>query len=243
MSLTQNPIPSEEDLTREIVRVLRMGATFQAALHGLHSKLELPAVLDEQERMQLAVAYEGTAGTLRSRAAKQPEGSDERAENERRAARYEARARVKRSGEPMPRELRTPKERLEAVSMLRDGLVQLLELIADVDAADLEFFEASLVDARKMLPPKAGSAGEQFVFVRSILRGVLGRLGGLVDDAAGAHLLPFALPTAESADGVVTSMMAGAPGPQPRVVISGGPPAAATALVTPTNGTPADGSP
>jgi hypothetical protein len=243
MSPTQNPIPNEEELTREIVRVLRMGATFQAALHVLHSKLELPAVLDEQERMHLAAAYEGTAATLRSRAAKQPEGSDERAENERRAARYEARARVKRSGEPMPRELRTPKERLEAVSLLRDALVELLELIADVDDADLEFFEAALVDERGRLPPKAGSAGEQFVFVRSVLGGVLGRLGALVDVAGGVYLLPFALPTAESPDGVVTSMIAGTPGPQPRVVVSRRPPVAATAPATPTTGTPADGSP
>jgi hypothetical protein len=223
MSPTQNPIPSEEELTREIVRVLRMGATFQAALHGLHSRLELPGVLDEQERMHLAAAYEGTAATLRSRAAKQPEGSGERTENERRAARYEARARVKRSGEPMPHELRTPKERLEAVSVLRDGLVYLLEHIADVDAADLEFFEAALVDERKQLPPQAGSVGEQFAFVRSILRGVLGRLGALVDEAGELHLLPFAIPTADSTEGVVTSVVDGAPGPQPRVFFSGAP--------------------
>jgi hypothetical protein len=68
MSLDENSIPVEEEVTREIVRVLRMGAAFQAALHGLHSKLELPAVLDEQERMRLAAAYDATAGTLRARA-------------------------------------------------------------------------------------------------------------------------------------------------------------------------------
>jgi hypothetical protein len=43
--------------------------------------------------------------------------SEERVETERRAARYEARARIKRTGEPMPRELHTPKERLEAVAL------------------------------------------------------------------------------------------------------------------------------
>jgi hypothetical protein len=143
----------------------------------------------------------------------------------------------------MPRELRTPKERLEAVSVLRDGRVQLLELIADVDGADLEFFEAALVDETRMLPPMAGSAGEQLVFVQSILRGMLGRLGGLVDDAGrGVHLLPFALPTTEKAEGVVTSVVAGAPGPQPRVFFSVAP-AAAVAPAAPTNGTPADRTP
>lgn len=220
MMLTQNPTPSEEELTREIVRVLRLGATFQAALHGLHSKLELPAVLDEQERMKLVAAYENTAATLRGRAAKQPEGSEERAENERRAARYESRARVKRTGEPMPRELRTPRERLEAVAVLRDGLVQTLELIAEVDGADLEFFETALVDERKMLPTRTGPVGEQFDFVRSILTGVLGRLGALFDNGGDAQLLPFAVPTADTAEGVVTGMAPGAPGQQPRVFFS-----------------------
>src|SRR5579884_2800269 len=132
MPQVDDPARVEEELTREIVRVLRMGAAFQAALHGLHSKLELPAVLEEQERKRLAAAYEGTAATLRARAAKQPEGSDERAENERRASFYEARARVKRRGESMPRELRTPRERLEAVAGVRDGLVHLLGILADV---------------------------------------------------------------------------------------------------------------
>jgi hypothetical protein len=217
MSPMQNPIPSEEELTREIIRVLRMGATFQAALHELHSKLELPTVLDEQERTKLAAAYEGTAATLRGRAVKQPEGSEERNETERRAARYEARARVKRSGEPMPRELRTPRERLEAVAVLRDGLVQTLELIKDVDGTDLEFFETALVDERKMVPPRTGPVGEQFNFVQSILIGVLGRLGALFDNGGGVQLLPFAVPTAETAEGVVTSVAPGALGPQPRV--------------------------
>ena len=198
MSLDQNSIPVEEELTREIVRVLRMGAAFQAALHGLHSKLELPAVLDEQERMRLAAAYDATAGTLRARAAKEPEGSAPRAELERRAVTYEARARVKRTGERMPRELRTPRERLEAVAVFRDGLVQLLELSGEVDAADLEFFEAALVDDRGVRPPVAGSAGEHLGFVQSILRGVLGRLGAVVEDAGGIHVPPFALPAAPS---------------------------------------------
>ncbi len=212
MSLDLTTHPIEEEVTREIVRVLRMGAAFQAALHGLHSKLELSAVLDEQERMRLAAAYDGTAATLRARAAKQPEGSDARVENERRAATYEARARVKRSGERMPRELRTPRERLEAVAVLRDALVQILELSGDVDAADLEFFEAALVDDRGARPPAAGSAGEQVAFVQSILRGVLARLGAFVDDAGGVHLLPFGVTTSEAADGAVTSMVQGAPG-------------------------------
>jgi hypothetical protein len=224
MSLGQNAIPfDEEEVTREIVRVLRMGAAFQAALHGLHSKLELPAVLDEQDRMRLAAAYDATAATLRGRAAKQPEGSTAREELEHRASTYEGRARVKRSGERMPRDLRTPRERLEAVGVFRDGLAQLLELSGEVDAADLEFFETALVDDRGVRTPAAGSAGEHLGFVQSILRGVLGRLGAVIDDAGGVHVLPFAVPITETADGVVTSVVAGAPGAQPGVSFSSPP--------------------
>jgi hypothetical protein len=221
MSLDQDQFPVEEEVTREIVRVLRMGATFQAALHGLHARLELPAVLDEQERMRLATAYDGTAATLRARAAKEPDGSPARVELERRAATYEARSRVKRGGQRMPRNLRTPRERLEAVALLRDALVQVLALAGEVDAADLEFFEAALVDNRGVRPPTAGSAGEQLGFVQSILRGVLARLGALVDDAGDVHLLPFAMSITETADGVLTGVVAGAAGAQPRVSFSG----------------------
>jgi hypothetical protein len=236
MSERKSPTTHQEELTREIVGVLRMGAGFQAALHELHAKLELPAVLEEEERLRLAAAYEGTATTLRARAAKLPRGSDEGAEYERRAARYEARARVKRSGEAMPRELRTPKERLEVVSVLRDGLVQVLAQLADVDAADLEFFEAALVDERNLLPPRVGPAGEQFALVRSILVGALGRLGASMDNTGDMHLLPFAIPTADSADGVVTTLVAGAPGPQPRIVFSESQTGTASPTVSPSDG-------
>jgi hypothetical protein len=159
---------------------------------------------------------------LRGRAAKQPEGSEERAETERRAARYEARARVKRSGEPMPRELRTPKERLDAIVLLREAILQLLELMADVDGRDLEFFESALVDERKLLPPRAGSPAEQFVLGQSILRALVGRLGALFDEMGRAMLLPVAIPATEG-EGTVTSVTAGAPGPQPRVFFTPGP--------------------
>jgi hypothetical protein len=233
------PVQVEEELTRKIVRVLRMGSAFQAALHELHAKLELPAVLEEQERIQLAAAYDGTAATLRARAAKQPDGSPERAELERRAGTFAARARVKRSGERMPRELRTPRERLEAVALLRDGLVQILKLSADVDADDLDFFESALVDERKVRSAAAGSAGEQLEFVRGILQGMLGRLGGLVDPAGCADLLPFGLPASDTQEGVVTSMTLGAPGPQPRVDFSPAP--AATGAGS--NGAPPESRP
>src|SRR3974390_701625 len=56
---------AEPELMREIVRVLRMGSAFQAALHGLHAKIELPAVLEEQERRRVAPGYAGTANTPR----------------------------------------------------------------------------------------------------------------------------------------------------------------------------------
>src|SRR4051812_3097888 len=105
-------------LVHQLIRVLGIEAHFSAALHDLRVTLETPAVTEIQERKKLTEAYEATAATLRGRASRLPVGSAERSDAERRAAHYEARARVKRSGEPMPRELRTPKERLEAVALV-----------------------------------------------------------------------------------------------------------------------------
>jgi hypothetical protein len=241
------PPPTEGQILSQIMRVLGIEARFSSALHDLRSMMQTPAVVELNERMALAAAYDSTSVTLRARAAKQPEGSDERAQTEQRAAFYDQRARVKRSGEPMPRELRTPKERLEAVAFVRDGLVQLLQLVVDVDSEDLEFFESSLVDERNLMPPKAGTAGEQFVFVNTILRAALVRLGGLIDESGAVQLLPFGIPTGLTGDettgqGVVTSVAEGAPGPQPRVFFTPGPAPAPAPPATP-NGTPANGPP
>jgi hypothetical protein len=220
--------PNEAQIVEQSMRVLGLGAHLSAALHSLTAMMEAGPASALQERIKLASAYESTAATLRSRAAKLPEGSAERAENEARAARFEARARVKRAGDPMPRELRTPRERLEGVGEVRDGVLELLRRIGEVDGVDFEFFETSLVDDRRLLPPRGGSPGEQVEFIAGLLRGLAARLGALVDEQGAIVLLPFAVPTAESPAGTITSMIAGSPGPQPRVYFTPGPtPAAA----------------
>jgi hypothetical protein len=172
-----------------IVRVLAQGASFQAALHALFEELRLPALAEIQERAKHAEAYETSASVLRRRALK-AEG-DDRTEHERRAAYYEGRALTMRSGQPMPRELRTPRERLDAVGRVRDVLVELLEAIADVDGADFEFFEGSLFDERGFLPPPGGSPLEQVAFVASVARGLLVRMGAVFDERGDPTLLAY----------------------------------------------------
>ncbi len=54
----------------------------------------------------------------------------------------------------MPRDLRTPGERLESVDRVRQALLRLLALIADVDGDDLEAFEGAIVDPNQELPPR-----------------------------------------------------------------------------------------
>jgi hypothetical protein len=104
----------------------------------------------------------------------------------------------------MPRELRTPRERLDAVGRVRDALVELLDAIADVDGADFEFFEGSLLDERGFLPPHGGTALEQVAFVASVARGLLARMGVAFDERGHATLLPYgtriAMPGANTAD-------------------------------------------
>jgi hypothetical protein len=172
-----------------VARVLAQGASFQALLHGLFEELRLPALSEMEERAKHAEAYETTAGVLRRRALK-AEG-EEREEHERRAAYYEGRALAIRSGQPMPRELRTPLERLDAVGRVRDALVEVLEAIANVDGTDFAFFEESLLDERGFLPPAGGAVLEQVAFVVSVVRGLLVRMGVVFDERGGVTLLPY----------------------------------------------------
>jgi hypothetical protein len=172
-----------------VARVLAQGASFQASLHALFEELRVPALSEMQERAKHAEAYETTAGVLRRRALR-AEG-EERAEHERRAAYYEGRALAMRSGQPMPRELRTPRERLDAVGRVRDALVEVLEAIADVDGADFDFFEASLLDESGFLPQRGGAALEQVAFAGSVARGLLVRMGAVFDERGGTTLLPY----------------------------------------------------
>jgi hypothetical protein len=184
-----------------VARVLAQGAGFQACLHALFEELRLPALSEMQERAKHAEAYETTAGVLRRRALKAD--GEEREEHERRAVYYEGRAFAMRSGQPMPRELRTPRERLDAVGRVRDALVEVLDAVADVDGADFAFFEESLLDERGFLPPRGGSALEQVGFVASVARGLLARMGAVFDERGYVTLLPYgtriAMPGANAA--------------------------------------------
>jgi len=185
-----------------IVGVLAQGASFQASLHALFEELRLPALSEMEERAKHAAAYETSAGVLRRRALK-AEG-EERAEHERRARYYEGRALAMRSGQPIPRELRTPRERLDAVGRVRDALVEVLEAIGDVDGADFELFETSLLDERGFLPSPGGAVLEQVAFVASVARGLLIRMGAVLDERGDVTLLPYgtriATPGANAAD-------------------------------------------
>jgi hypothetical protein len=186
----------EEAVTRDLLEVLALGSRYTAAMHQLHESLRTPQIAAEVARREHAAAYEQTAGVYRRRAEKA--AGDDRAELERRAAYYEARARVKREGALMPRELRTPGERLESVDRVRQALLRLLALIGDVDGEDLEAFEAAIVDPKQELPPRAGSAADQFLFLKSIVQGVLVRMGCMFDESArGVRVLRWALEVVE----------------------------------------------
>ena len=186
----------EEAITHDLLEVLALGSRYTAAMHQLHESLRTPQIAAEVARREHAAAYEQTAGVYRRRAEKS-EGTD-RAELERRASYYEARARVKREGVLMPRELRTPGERLESVDRVRQALLRLLALIADVDGEDLEAFEAAIVDPKQELPPRAGSAADQFLFLKSIVQGVLVRMGCMFDETGrGVRVLKWALEIVE----------------------------------------------
>jgi hypothetical protein len=96
---------------------------------------------DDDDR--LATEYERTAALYRRRAARRPEDAADLAK---RAEWFERRALVKRSGEAMPRELRTPAETLAVVDEFRQTLAVALAIAGELDAADLAAFGRCLSD-------------------------------------------------------------------------------------------------
>lgn len=199
----------EEAIIRDLLDVLALGSRYTAAVHQLHESLRTPQIAAEVARREHAAAYDETAKVYRRRAEK-AEAAD-RAELERRAAYYEARARVKREGALMPRELRTPAERLASVDLVRQSLLRLLALLGDVDTEDVEAFEAAIVDPHGELPPRAGSSADQFLFLKSVIHGVLVRMGCLFDETGrGVRVLKWALEIVEG-QGVSFSPGTGVP--------------------------------
>ena len=210
------PSKTEQEITGEVLEVLGLGARYSAALHALHETIRTPAVEAELARAEHAAAYEQTAGVYRRRAAADKVAPDERVELERRAAYYEARARVKRAGAVMPPELRTPAERLEAVDRVRAALLRLLASIGDVSGEELEAFESALLDQKNELPPRAGSSSDQFLFLKSIVQGVLVRMGCLFDETGrGVRVLPWAIDIAQAGGVSFKPAEAAAPAPAP----------------------------
>ncbi len=123
--------------------------------------------------------YAETAALLRCRAQQLHRSEPDRADLERRARWFEARAEVKRSGAPMPPELRTPLEGLQLVDDLRHELLDLSNLVQDVSAGELDAFLQALVPESNP-PPGAGEA------LRAAL-GDLQRAAGTALDLLGAR--------------------------------------------------------
>jgi len=108
---------------------------FEAPLLG--GRQELP---NEEH----AKSYHATAAMLRRRAKGQT--PEHRAASLARADWYDARAEIKQRGGVMPRELRTPGERLGFVDGLRRSLLLVLDAIEQLDLEDVETFVRRLVD-------------------------------------------------------------------------------------------------
>jgi hypothetical protein len=96
-----------------------------------------------EENRHLAMEYERTAALYRRRSAARPDEAELFA---RRAEWFEARAKVKRAGGIMPRELRTPAETLRVVDELRRLLALSLGIARDLDCADFRRFARCLAD-------------------------------------------------------------------------------------------------
>jgi hypothetical protein len=107
---------------------------------------EVPYLANHQEapNPQHAASYQATADMLRRRAGRQ-EGEHQTSTLQR-ADWFARRAEIKRTGGIMPRELRTPGERLSFVNSLRHGLLLVWEACEQLDPEDVTRFVGYLVD-------------------------------------------------------------------------------------------------
>ena len=110
-----------------------------AALERAAQALRQGGVLDRSRELRHAEAYLASAALFRRRAAKRID-AEQRAALERRAAWYEGRARAKRDGLDMPRDLRTPAESLDVVDRMRQTIAELCTRFKDVTADEIASF-------------------------------------------------------------------------------------------------------
>lgn len=126
---------------------------------------------------QQASAYEDTAGVLRRRAARGGVSDEALVEAEQRALYFEARARHKRTGEPMPYALRTNNERLGYVDAFRRELVDLVDVVQLIASDEIGAFVDALERSDGADAPNARFVATVFdAFVADVgeLLGVLG---------------------------------------------------------------------
>lgn len=146
-----------------------------------------------------AKSYAESAGVMRRRA-KTMAGADAAAELER-AAWFDKRAEFKRTGGIMPREIRTPAERLSFVDSVRQALLVVREAIDQVDPEDVSRFVEHLVDDEEkplhgeQTELAATLARESVEALRGVLPPLLEQLGlGFTEDGGSPGFWPAPQP-------------------------------------------------
>jgi len=114
-------------------------ADAQTALERAAQALRQSGAVDRAQELRHAEIYAASAALFRRRAANRQD-PEQQATLEARAAWYEGRARIKREGKDMPRELRTPSESLETVDRMRRTVAELCARFADVSVNEMASF-------------------------------------------------------------------------------------------------------
>ena len=147
-----------------------------------------------------AASYQATANMLRRRATRQE--ADDKASTLSRASWFERRAEIKRAGGVMPRDLRTPGERLGFVDGLRQALLLVAEACDQIDPDDVSTFVRRLVDEEE--EPLHGDVTEEAAMLaRDAVTQIAAQLPALLEQLGLGH-------TADGAPGFW-------PAPQPLV--------------------------
>jgi hypothetical protein len=115
----------------------------QIALERAAAAIRQSGAVDRAQELRHAEIYAASAALFRRRAANRQD-PEQQATLEARAAWYEGRARIKREGRDMPRELRTPSESLETVDRMRRTIAGLCARFADVSVDEMASFAESM---------------------------------------------------------------------------------------------------
>jgi hypothetical protein len=217
------------------LQIVGMATEFAATLQRYAADLQNPVVAAANDRLSQAAILDAQADTYANRSNRFAPGSEQHLELQQRASNLRRRAAALRSGEAIPRELRTPLDRLDLVSRARDALIAATVALDELEPSDVVgFLQALLPPAPESdtevpgLPTMAPSIG-----VRNTIGEALAMLGVYRAEDGSTRARAYGIEVAAERPQARPIRTQVAPAPPSPIVPAPPAPAAPEALVTP----------